>query len=169
MQYHLNGFRPGNPDVKAPAPGRDTHADLVPDTVAVLIAGCGPAAPCPAAQLALCPDLTTPLVEPKSGPLEKGQADGVSVRSMEMFQAFGVAETVKREAYWVNQSAFWRPDPATPGETAAASVPHRHGVCAAGATGARVHARPDGSARLRRHPTEYVQTTVQTSRERMRT
>ena len=28
---------------------------------------------------------------------------------MEMFQAFGFAERVKREAYWVNETVFWRP------------------------------------------------------------
>ena len=33
---------------------------------------------------------------------------------MEMFQAFGFGETVKRESYWVNQSNFWRPDPKNP-------------------------------------------------------
>jgi phenol 2-monooxygenase len=33
---------------------------------------------------------------------------------MEMFQAFGFADKVKRETYWVNQTAFWMPDPANP-------------------------------------------------------
>jgi phenol 2-monooxygenase len=33
---------------------------------------------------------------------------------MEMFQAFGFAEKVKREAYWVNQTTFWKPDPTNP-------------------------------------------------------
>ena len=54
------------------------------------------------------------IVEPKPGPIEKGQADGVNTRSMEMFQAFGFGETVKRESYWVNQTAFWMPDPDNP-------------------------------------------------------
>jgi len=31
-----------------------------------------------------------------------------------MFQAFGFADKVKRETYWVNQTAFWMPDPARP-------------------------------------------------------
>lgn len=112
MQYHVNGFRPGDPDVKAPAPGHDQpHDGAIPDKVDVLIAGCGPAGLCLAAQLAGFPQITTMIVEPKLGPMEKGQADGVNVRSMEMFQAFGFAEKVKREAYWVNQTTFWRPDP----------------------------------------------------------
>jgi phenol 2-monooxygenase len=38
------------------------------------------------------PQIRTMLVEPKLGPMEKGQADGISVRSMEMFQAFGFAD-----------------------------------------------------------------------------
>jgi phenol 2-monooxygenase len=33
---------------------------------------------------------------------------------MEMFQAFGFADKVKRETYWVNQTAFWMPDPTNP-------------------------------------------------------
>ena len=50
--------------------------------------------------------------------MQKGQADGVSCRSMEMFQAFGFADRVKREAYWVNESAFWKPDPSDPSRIA---------------------------------------------------
>jgi phenol 2-monooxygenase len=115
MQYYVDGFRPGDPDVKAPAPNRDPlRSDVVPAKVDVLIAGCGPAGLCLAAQLAGVPEITTMIVEPKHGPMEKGQADGVNVRSMEMFQAFGFADKVKREAYWVNQTTFWKPDPAAP-------------------------------------------------------
>lgn len=112
MQYYVDGFRPGDPDVKAPALGREQpQGGVVPETVDVLIAGCGPAGLCLAAQLAGFPQISTMIVEPKHGPMEKGQADGVNVRSMEMFQAFGFADKVKREAYWVNQTAFWKPDP----------------------------------------------------------
>ena len=115
MQYYVDGFRPGDPDVKAPATNRDRlRSDVVPAKVDVLIAGCGPAGLCLAAQLAGVPEITTMIVEPKHGPMEKGQADGVNVRSMEMFQAFGFADKVKREAYWVNQTTFWKPDPAAP-------------------------------------------------------
>ena len=113
MQYYVDGFRPGDPDVKAPAPGhKHPNGGAVSQTVDVLIAGCGPAGLCLAAQLSGFPEITTMIVEPKHGPMEKGQADGVNVRSMEMFQAFGFAEKVKREAYWVNQTTFWKPDPA---------------------------------------------------------
>lgn len=56
------------------------------------------------------------IVEPKLGPMEKGQADGISVRSMEMFQAFGFAEKVARESVWINETTFWSPDPLNPAQ-----------------------------------------------------
>ena len=38
-----------------------------------------------------------------------GQADGVACRTMEMFEAFGFAHKVLHEAYWVNETTFWKP------------------------------------------------------------
>jgi phenol 2-monooxygenase (NADPH) len=114
MQFHLNGFRPGDPDVHPAAPAWRDGAGPLPETVDVLIAGCGPAGLCLAAQLARVPEIRTMIVEPKSGPMEKGQADGISVRSMEMFQAFGFAEKVARESVWINETNFSSPDPANP-------------------------------------------------------
>lgn len=116
MQFYKDGFRGGDPDVKTAAPGRRERGPYVPlpKKVDVLIAGCGPAGLCLAAQLAQFAEIDTMIVDPKPGPIEKGQADGVNTRTMEMFQAFGFAETVKRESYWVNQTAFWMPDPAQP-------------------------------------------------------
>ncbi|MBP6778283.1 MAG: FAD-dependent monooxygenase [Piscinibacter sp.] len=113
MQYHANGFRPGDPDVHPAAPGHRRAGDPLPQTVDVLIAGSGPAGLCLAAQLARVPKIRTMLVEPKTGPMEKGQADGISVRSMEMFQAFGFAEKVMRESVWINETTFWAPDAAS--------------------------------------------------------
>lgn len=104
MQFHLNGFRHGDPAVSAP-----TEKPPQTDTVDVLIVGCGPAGLTLAAQLASFPDITTRITERKPGPLEFGQADGIACRSMEMFEAFGFAEKVVKEAYWVNEVAFWRP------------------------------------------------------------
>ena len=109
MQYHLNGFQPGDPDVHPAAPGHRTSGSPLPATVDVLIAGTGPAGLCLAAQLARVPQIRTLVVEPKLGPMEKGQADGISVRSMEMFQAFGFADAFKREAVWINEATFWAP------------------------------------------------------------
>ena len=116
MQFYLDGFRGGDPDIRDAAPNRRHRGPFapLPEKVDVLIAGCGPAGLCLAAQLSQFPQLETMIVERKPGPLEKGQADGINTRTMEMFQAFGFGEKVKRESYWVNQTAFWSPDPANP-------------------------------------------------------
>lgn len=105
MQYHLNGYRPGDPSIVEPVDG----VDIPSATADVLIIGCGPAGLTLAAQLAAFPQTVTRIFELKSGPLEKGQADGVACRSMEMFEAFGFADKVAKEAYWVNETTFWRP------------------------------------------------------------
>jgi phenol 2-monooxygenase len=114
MQFHLNGFQPGDPDVLAAAPNHRSPGDPLPATVDVLIAGSGPAGLCLAAQLALVPQIRTMLVEPKLEPMQKGQADGISVRSMEMFQAFGFGEKVMRESVWINETTFWAPGTGAP-------------------------------------------------------
>jgi phenol 2-monooxygenase (NADPH) len=82
----------------------------MPEEVDVLIVGCGPAGLVLAAQLAEFPAIATRIVERKLGPLELGQADGVACRTVEMLEAFGLAEQVVAEAYWVNETVFWRPD-----------------------------------------------------------
>ena len=112
MQFHLNGFRPGDPAVAPPADGDDgaQHSYGLPDEVDVLIVGCGPAGLTLAAQLAAFPSITTRIVEQKTGRLLLGQADGVACRTMEMFEAFGFSERVLKEAYWVNETSFWNPD-----------------------------------------------------------
>ena len=63
-----------------------------------------------AAQLAAFPDIKTRIVDQKSGPLRLGQADGIACRTMEMFEAFGFSERVLKEAYWVNETSFWKPN-----------------------------------------------------------
>src|SRR5208282_2256542 len=57
------------------------------------------------------PGIRTRLVERRKGPLELGQADGVACRTVEMFEAFGMSAKLLREAYWVNETVFWRPSP----------------------------------------------------------
>ena len=64
-----------------------------------------------AAQLASFPEIRTAVVDRRDGPLEVGQADGVACRTVEMFEAFGLADRLVAEAYWVNEVGFWRPDP----------------------------------------------------------
>ena len=112
MQFHLNGFRPGNPEISEAAEPSDAarRVDALPAEVDVLIVGCGPAGLTLAAQLAAFPDIKTRIVEQKAGPLLLGQADGVACRTMEMFEAFGFSERVMKEAYWVNETSFWKPD-----------------------------------------------------------
>ena len=111
MQFHLNGFRTGDPGVSEPHDTAST-SDSLPEQVDVLIVGCGPAGLTLAAQLAAFPDIKTVIVDQKHGPLQLGQADGIACRTMEMFHAFGFAERVLKEGYWVNETAFWKPDDA---------------------------------------------------------
>src|SRR5262249_50885930 len=65
-------------------------------------------------QLANFPDIHTQVVEQKSGPLLLGQADGIACRTMEMFAAFGFSERVMKEACWINETTFWKPDDISP-------------------------------------------------------
>lgn len=112
MQFHLNGFRPGDPDIPEPSEHYQPYkgADAVAAEVDVLIVGCGPAGLTLAAQLAAFPDIKTRIVEQKDGPLLRGQADGVACRTVEMFEAFGFSEKALKESYWVNETTFWKPD-----------------------------------------------------------
>jgi phenol 2-monooxygenase len=116
MQFHLNGFRTGDPELSERAPAVVEHAgqDSLPSECDVLIVGCGPAGLTLAAQLAGFPDIRTCIVDQKSGPLELGQADGVACRTMEMFNAFGFAERVAKEACWVTETTFWKPANSVP-------------------------------------------------------
>src|SRR5580693_3388604 len=108
MQYHLNGFRAGDPQITEIS--EPPRSEALPETVDVLIVGCGPTGLTLAAQLAAFPDIKTRIVEQKSGRLLLGQADGIACRTMEMFEAFGFSERVLKEAYWVNETSFWKPD-----------------------------------------------------------
>ena len=109
MQFYLDGFRPGDPEVLPASPTAEAARDL--DEVDVLIVGTGPAGTVLAAQLAEFPDITTRVIERRDGPLELGHADGVACRTVEMFESFGLADRLVREAYWVNETSFWGPDP----------------------------------------------------------
>ena len=94
----------------------------VPAEVDVLIVGCGPAGLTLAAQLAAFPDIKTCIVEQKPGPLLLGQADGIACRTMEMFEAFGFSERVLKEAYWINETTFWKPDDRATARTSSAAA-----------------------------------------------
>ena len=111
MQFYLDGYRPGDPLLEQPHPSVAERPDGLPEEVDVLIVGCGPAGLVLAAQLAAFPDITTMVIDRRDGPLEVGQADGVACRTVEMFEAFGLADRLIAEGYWVNEVSFWRPDP----------------------------------------------------------
>jgi phenol 2-monooxygenase (NADPH) len=114
VQFYLDGYRPGDPFVEQPHPSVADRPAGLPDEVDVLIVGCGPAGMVLAAQLARFPEIRTAIVDRRDGPLEVGQADGVACRTVEMFEAFGLADQLVAEAYWVNEVGFWRPDPEDP-------------------------------------------------------
>ena len=114
MQFHLNGFKPGDSHVAEASAQAAAHLDAAPSHVDVLIVGCGPAGLTLAAQLAAFPDIQTCIVEQKDGPLLLGQADGIACRTMEMFEAFNFSERVLKEACWINEVTFWKPDEKRP-------------------------------------------------------
>ena len=75
MQFHLNGFRTGDPGlldaaVPSPAASQGPASNTLPADADVLIVGCGPAGLTLAAQLAAFPDIRTVIVEQKPGPLQ---------------------------------------------------------------------------------------------------
>src|SRR3954453_7107876 len=111
MQFYLNGYRPGDPFIEDPHPSLSESRRGLADDLDVLIVGSGPAGLVTAAQMANFPEIRTAVIDRRDGPLEVGQADGVAVRTVEMFEAFGLAGRLIGEAYWVNEVSFWRPDP----------------------------------------------------------
>jgi phenol 2-monooxygenase len=109
MQFYVNGYKPGDPFVADPDPLVANRPAGLPTETDVLIVGAGPAGLVLAAQLANFPGIRTVVIDRKDGPLEVGQADGVACRTVEMFEAFGLADRLINEGYHVNEVAFWRP------------------------------------------------------------
>ena len=73
-----------------------------------------PGGPSLAAQLSAFADIKTCIVEQKPDRLLLGQADGIACRTMEMFHAYDFADRVMKEACWINETTFWKPDPQKP-------------------------------------------------------
>jgi phenol 2-monooxygenase len=118
VQFHHHGYVSGDPRIHpAAGVGIDRPSEL-PEEVDVLIVGSGPAGMLAAAQLSRFPNVTTRIVERRSGRLAIGQADGIQARSVETFQAFGFAAEITAEAYRITEMAFWRPDPEEPANIA---------------------------------------------------
>jgi phenol 2-monooxygenase len=72
----------------------------------VLIAGSGSAGIFAATWLALY-NIPFVMLERRSGPLEVGQADGVQCRTVEIYESFGLAEDLLREAHHILEVCFW--------------------------------------------------------------
>lgn len=75
----------------------------------VLIVGSGSAGIFAATWLAIY-GIPFTILERRSGPLEIGQADGVQVRTVEIYDSFGLAEDLLREAYHIYEVCFWGVD-----------------------------------------------------------
>lgn len=113
MQYYRDGFHAGDPRV-APATAEGPVDGSERDAVDVLIVGSGPAGNLLAAHLSQFSDISTRIIEQRTGRMELGQADGIACRTVETFEAFGLARQLTDEAYWVNETTFWRPSTADP-------------------------------------------------------
>lgn len=50
------------------------------------------------------------VLERSSGPMERGQADGVQCRTVEIFESFGLSEEMLRDAFHILEVAFWQQD-----------------------------------------------------------
>lgn len=116
MQYHLNGFKPGNYQVpdKARKPYPNPPVADLPTNVDVLIVGTGPAGLTMARQMAEFEDIKTCIVDMAPGPLLFGRADGISCRTIEIMEAFNSSEMVVKETYQLKQNTFWEPDAQNP-------------------------------------------------------
>ncbi|KAF4453255.1 phenol 2-monooxygenase [Fusarium albosuccineum] len=75
----------------------------------VVICGSGSAGICASVWLAQA-GIPFRMLERRSGPLELGQADGVQCRTVEIFQSFGIAEELLREACHIVELTFWSID-----------------------------------------------------------
>ena len=98
MQFHHHGYVSGDPRVLPAAGTGVDRPEELPDETDVLIVGSGPAGMLLAAQMSQFPQVSTRLIERRTGRLELGQADGIQPRSVETFQAFGFAERIDRKS-----------------------------------------------------------------------
>jgi phenol 2-monooxygenase (NADPH) len=116
MQFHLNGFKPGNYQVpdEARKPYPNPPIENLPQEVDVLIIGTGPAGLTMARQMSEFAEIKTCIVDMAPGPLLFGRADGISCRTIEIMEAFNSSEMVVKETYQLKQNTFWEPDAANP-------------------------------------------------------
>ncbi|KAI1174156.1 FAD binding domain-containing protein [Nemania sp. FL0916] len=79
------------------------------EKVDVLILGGGTAGLCAGVWLARA-GVSFRILERRAGMLANGQADGVQVRTVEIFESFGMSEELLKEAYHVMEATFWSDD-----------------------------------------------------------
>lgn len=81
--------------------------------VPVVICGSGSAGLCAATFLSCAgiPASHIKILERNAGPMERGQADGVQCRTVEVFESFGLSEKLLRVAYHVLEVCFWAEQP----------------------------------------------------------
>ena len=113
MQFYLKGYKPGDPFIPGPRPTDHRPARWHSRRKPMLIVGCGPAGLVLAAQLAKFPEIRTVVIDRKDGPLEVGQADGVACRTVEMFEAFGMADRLIHEGFRSTRCPSGGPIPRT--------------------------------------------------------
>lgn len=77
--------------------------------VDVVICGSGSAGLCAAVWLARL-GIKCKILEKNSGPMQRGQADGVQCRTVEVYESFGLSEDLLKSAYHVLELAFWNGD-----------------------------------------------------------
>lgn len=77
------------------------------EEVDVLIVGGGSAGLCAGVWLARNGIESFRILERRPGRLRIGQADGVQVRTVEVFESFGLEDKLLREAYHVLEDGFW--------------------------------------------------------------
>ena len=130
MQFYLNGYRSGDPFIEDADPSVGERPVGLPEDVDVLVIGCGPAGLVLAAQLCSLSDIRIAVIDRWDGPLEVGQADGVACRTVEMFEAFGLADRLVNEAYWVKRGLLLAAGPGRSDQDQAyrANPGHRRGL-----------------------------------------
>ncbi|TGJ85584.1 hypothetical protein E0Z10_g3139 [Xylaria hypoxylon] len=119
--------------------------------VDVLIIGGGSAGLCAGVWLARN-GISYRILERRPSRLTHGQADGVQVRTVEVFESFGISEELLKEAYHVYEDTFW--SPAGPDSDEEASGQQRQGIDGVTGKGGirRTNSTPDTEAGLSHLP-----------------